>query len=150
MSPHIPPSEIELRRIRSAVEDGAETLDAIGKRFGRSRRTIVGYVACYGWSNERIAAQRGLAPVKTRLAIKRGHKANGYMANPAKYVAEKRREVEAVDRNLYGSLLDDVQYLRRRGWVVNREGSGFRVGNSVVDGAALMEKAARERRLACS
>lgn len=140
-----PLTEAELRRIRSAVEAGEETLEAIGRRFSLSRKTIVHLIARHGWTNPWIARQRDRGAAAT---IMRKVRPNSYLANPAKYVAAKRREVEQVDRGLYGPLLDDVQWLRRRGWTINVESGGFRVGNHVIDGAALAQKAARERRLA--
>lgn len=144
-------TEQVLRRMRSAVEDGEETLEAIGKRFGRSRKTVVVLIRQYGWHNPWVARQkhsRGLAGgISARQRLKRT-KANGFLLNPAKFIAEKRAAVDAIERNLYGPHLDDVTYLRQRGWIITAERSGFRVGNQVVDGDALAAKAARERRLA--
>src|SRR5476649_395452 len=51
------------------------------------------------------------------------------------------------EKRLYGKLMDDVTFLRRRGFGVHCEGPLFRVGNRLVDGATLVAVAARERRL---
>ena len=67
----------------------------------------------------------------------------------ATYDQDKRREGEDRDRQVYGSVLDDVQYLRRRGWVIHREKPGlYRVGNQFCAPADIVAKAQRERRLA--
>lgn len=55
--------------------------------------------------------------------------------------------VSDSERVLYGALMPDVTFLRRRGFGVHREENGFRVGNRLVDADALKAIAARERRL---
>ena len=64
------------------------------------------------------------------------------------YNQDKRAESQALDAKLYGPILKDVNWLRHRGWVINREGKGYRVGNSLISAADIVAKAARERRLA--
>jgi hypothetical protein len=54
------------------------------------------------------------------------------------------------ERALYGKLLDEVRFLRQRGFGVHREGRKFRVGNSLVSARRLKIMAARERRLLSS
>ncbi|MFI5001059.1 MAG: hypothetical protein ACHQK9_14370 [Reyranellales bacterium] len=49
---------------------------------------------------------------------------------------------------LYGDLLPDVKFLRRRGFGLHMEGRLYRVGNRLMGAAELKEVAARERRLA--
>lgn len=66
----------------------------------------------------------------------------------ATYDQTKRQEGQALDAKLYGPILKDVNWLRHRGWVINREGKGYRVGNSLISAADIVAKAARERRLA--
>jgi hypothetical protein len=61
--------------------------------------------------------------------------------------AEVRAAEAARERELYGDAVDDVRLLRRRGFVVTREGHRCRVGNMLCTLAALRGKAARERRL---
>lgn len=96
-----------------------------------------------------MARQAEARNIASRLRVKaKTQKRNAYVANPAKYIADKRAEVHEIEHKLYGSLYDDVQWLRRRGWIVNAERAGYRVGNVIVDAATLAEKAARERRLA--
>ena len=58
-----------------------------------------------------------------------------------------RANEAARERDLYGAAIDDVRLLRQRGYVVVREGQGFRVGNQACTLAAMRAKAARERRL---
>lgn len=79
------------------------------------------------------------------------------MTQPARKSAqEAAREREAARaaeeaarmKELYGDLLPDVQVLRKRGFVVTREGAGFRVGNKTVDKAGLRAMAQREGGLA--
>lgn len=57
-------------------------------------------------------------------------------------------EDAARQKELYGPHADDARVLRVRGFVVTAEGGDrFRVGNQILDGAALQAKADRERRL---
>jgi hypothetical protein len=67
---------------------------------------------------------------------------------PRERAAEIRAAEAARVVELYGDALDDVRLLRRRGFVVVREGQRCRVGNMLCSLAALRAKAARERRLA--
>lgn len=69
-------------------------------------------------------------------------------------IADKRalaeaRQAEEVARlkKLYGTLLPDVEVLRRRGYVITKEGGVYHVGNKRLDATGLKEMAARERRL---
>jgi len=66
----------------------------------------------------------------------------------ATYDQVKRVEGQAIDARLYGPILEDVKFLRHRGWVINCEGRGYRVGNQLCAAADIVAKAARERRLA--
>lgn len=60
-----------------------------------------------------------------------------------------RAAEEAARLNaLYGDLLPDVQVLRKRGFVVTREGAGFMVGNKLLDKAGVRAMAQREGGLA--
>ena len=59
-----------------------------------------------------------------------------------------RNECQAVDARIYGGVLEDVQFLRRRGWGIHKEQGGFRVGNDLISAADIVAKAQRERRLA--
>lgn len=79
------------------------------------------------------------------------------MTQPARKSAqETAREREAARaaeeaarlKELYGDLLPDVQVLRKRGFVVTREGAGFMVGNKLLDKAGLRAMAQREGGLA--
>ncbi len=73
-------------------------------------------------------------------------------SHPVESEAERRQRATAEDaarqKQLYGTLGDDVRVLRARGYGVTAVGKGqFRVGNDVIDGDALKAKADRERRL---
>jgi len=62
----------------------------------------------------------------------------------------RRRRVEPASDNeklLYGALLPEVVFLRRRGFGVHCERELFRVGNRLLDAEGLLAVAARERRL---
>lgn len=61
---------------------------------------------------------------------------------------DARVDGETRDRTLYGGILEDVQFLRHRGWVITSEKGRYRVGNQLVDAPAIVAKAQRERRLA--
>lgn len=61
---------------------------------------------------------------------------------------DARVDGEARDRVLYGGILEDVQFLRHRGWIITSEKGRYRVGNQLVDAPAIVAKAQRERRLA--
>lgn len=53
----------------------------------------------------------------------------------AERAAAAKAEDEARQRALYGDLLPDVLTLRKRDFVVTREGAKFRVGNKLLDKA---------------
>lgn len=59
-----------------------------------------------------------------------------------------KAEDEARQKALYGDLLPDVHVLRKRGFVVTREGAGFMVGNKLLDKAGVRAMAQREGGLA--
>lgn len=69
---------------------------------------------------------------------------------------EAAREREALAKaeeaarleTLYGDLMSDVQTLRKRGFVVTREGNKFRVGNKLLDRNEVRAMACREGGLA--
>ena len=73
------------------------------------------------------------------------------LASELRHTARLRREVARREKALYGALLDDVAFLRRRGFAVHAELKGsrrrYRVGNRLLGAAELRSVAARERRL---
>lgn len=80
----------------------------------------------------------------------------GAVSCPARRVASPpdpppvRRWLDPTSDNerwLYGALLDDVRFLRRRGFAVHRTARGIRLGNRLVTPRGLQSIAARERRL---
>ena len=66
----------------------------------------------------------------------------------AERAALDRAADAARQSGLYGDAVDDVAYLRKRGFVVNRDGDGVRVGNRLLSLDAVRAMAARERGLA--
>lgn len=74
----------------------------------------------------------------------------GKKGNFRLFVARNLESRPAVDTDamLYGGVLSDVQFLRRRGFGIHKEATGFRVGNALVSASDIVAKAARERRLA--
>ena len=66
----------------------------------------------------------------------------------AERAALDRAEDAARQRQLYGDAVDDVKYLRRIGFTVNRDGGNVRVGNKLLTLAEVRTMAARERSIA--
>lgn len=66
----------------------------------------------------------------------------------AERAALDRAADSARQRTLYGEAVEDVAYLRQRGFVVTREGEGVRVGNRLVSLEEVPALAARERNVA--
>ena len=73
------------------------------------------------------------------------------LASELRHTARLRREVARREKALYGALLDDVDFLRRRGFTVHAVLKGsrrcYRVGSRLLGAAELRAVAARERRL---
>lgn len=126
----------ELRRMRSVVESGDTNIEHIARQFRTSEREVRRLTAEKGWTNPNAKKVQPKKPTGV-----------SYWSR-AKFEAAKREEVANAERRLYGALLDDVQWLRRRGYGVNKERGGYRVGNKVMDADGLRAVANRERRLA--
>ena len=74
-------------------------------------------------------------------------KKNNYL-NPAAFAQEARIAEQKRNRELYGDALEDVEFLRRRGWAINLLPSGrVQFGNQILTLDELREKAKREQRL---
>ncbi len=127
-----------LARMRKAVEDGLN-LEAVALRFATGRRVVVGLIEKYGWRCPH-AERSEPKPKKALPATQR--------FNLSKLDRNTRDEIADGDKRRYGHLLEDVEFLRRRGWPIHKERGGFRYGNELVDGARIASAAARERRLA--
>ncbi|MBS0550009.1 MAG: hypothetical protein JSR24_19825 [Proteobacteria bacterium] len=69
------------------------------------------------------------------------------LRNTIRRTADLRREVIEREAILYGPLLEDVMFLRRRGFILHAEGKRVRLGNRLVSRSTLHDIAARERRL---
>lgn len=74
-------------------------------------------------------------------------KRQGYFRMPTFRSQESRPAVE-TDTMIYGGIVEDVKFLRRRGFGIHKETGGYRVGNSLVTAHDIVAKAERERRLA--
>ncbi len=66
----------------------------------------------------------------------------------AEMARDRQAEDEKRQMEIYGDLLPDVSVLRRRGFVVNREGNKFRVGNKLLNRDEVRAMAQREGGLA--
>lgn len=68
-----------------------------------------------------------------------------------RHAVRLRRQVIERETSIYGELLEDVLFLRRRGFAVHAELKGsrrcYRVGNRLLGAGQVREVAARERRL---
>lgn len=69
------------------------------------------------------------------------------LRNMIRRAADLRRKVIDREASLYGPLLEDVMFLRRRGFALHAEGKRVRLGNRLVSRSTLHDIAARERRL---
>ena len=73
------------------------------------------------------------------------------IASKVRHTIRLRREVAQRETTLYGALLDDVNFLRRRGFPIHSELQAgrrlYRVGTRLLGAAELRAVAARERRL---
>lgn len=131
-------TESELGRIRESVENGI-ALDSIAPRYDTTRKTITKLAKLHGW-------KRPSRKLKTTMLRLPGNPRSFFqLANLSR---DTRREVEETERQLYGPLLDDVKFLRRRGFYIHRQGKWIMLGNRLVDTDRLVATAARERRLA--
>ena len=116
----------QLTQIRTAYESTDASVRVLVTMFSTTRSEIYGLARQHGWSK----------------------RADTLAATTARERAIAVRAAEAArEADLYGDAVADVRLLRSRGFVVIREGQGYRVGNSVCTLAALRAKAARERRL---
>lgn len=73
------------------------------------------------------------------------------IASKLRHTIRLRREVAQREARLYGALLEDVNFLRRRGFPIHSELAGgrrlYRVGNCLMDATGLRCVACRERRM---
>lgn len=139
MAEHAAPTEIaKARRLWEANE---LPIDAICRLVGRSPPWLYDHMRKGGWE------PRPRPEPKIVASKPKGYR--GY--HGPDWALMQRREALDAERRRYGPLFADVQLLRRRGFAVNCEGDGYRVGNALVDARELQAKAARERRLlACA
>ena len=122
------PAEIEA--IRRDYEAGADSVRVVCQTHGIAEKDLYAMAAAGGWP--------GRSHVKTIGAVADAKR----RAEIGKAVADAR------ERELWGEHREDVYFLRRRGFGVTRDGDAFVVGNVRCTAGELIDKAARERRLA--
>lgn len=136
----------EIECIGAAYCDRMESVAGICRRFKTNPGKLVEWANVHGWPLRGMGAQRPGA-----------QKSRTYRQTPkprteAQQRADRQAEEAARDAALYRGDLTDVDYLRSKGFGIDRAGidpdsEGIRFGNTVISFAALREKAARERRL---
>ena len=136
MAEHASPAEIA--KAKRLWEANALPIDAICRQVGRSPPWLYHHMRKAGWEPR----------PRIEIKIVEQAKAKGRVCyRGPTWATQQRKEAQDAERRRYGPLLADVQLLRRRGFAVNCEGNGYRVGNTLVDARELAAKAARERRL---
>jgi hypothetical protein len=133
-------TDVELKRMRAAVESGDLTVAAVSQRFRCSMQQVRDLIAEHGWRNP--YAERSAPKPKA------GKPPKPQPYDAARYDRDTREEAERQQRALYTGLYDDAVWLRRRGFAVNVEGDKYRVGNKLCTAAEMQAIAERERRLA--
>lgn len=131
----------DIARIHRAYVDNELPLKEIHRRFRMTDHELNVMRDRHGWksrgknSKPTLQTQRKKPPkVRTEAQVR----------------AARNAEFSARDAALYGRHLEDVQYLRWCGYIIDRHhlhGDEVRVGNKVITFAALREKAAMWRRL---
>jgi hypothetical protein len=149
--------------LRSAAERGelCPSLREVGTMCGRDHKTITRALE--------VLENEGRIEFRDRTSGRRpsvyfpglGIATATYQAAPKTTVPKKRGNFRLFDRRrgettvhadieqvIYGGILDDVRWLRHRGWVITKELGGYKVGNTLMGAEDIVAKAARERRLA--
>lgn len=155
--PRTPLNPAELEAIRLMYAGDKLTNIAIGARFGKRPNWVNWLAAKHGWPKRGKSWKPGQpheggppSPPKERRATIDGRKIRRprpKARTQTQVMLDNRADLEGRERRLYGAVRDDVAYLRRRGFVITREGDGFMVGNRRCTGAELHATAERERRL---
>lgn len=133
---------------------------SIAARYGKQPNWVNWLASKHGWPKRGKAWKPGRPhdggqpspPKVRRAATAAGRLVRNPLTRPKKrthgeVILDTRAELEGRERDLYGAVRDDVAYLRRLGWIINREGDGFLVGNTICTATELHAKAERERRL---
>jgi len=131
----------ELREeVRALYAAGELSNKEIGRRYGKAANWVNQLAAQYGWPLR----------TKSKPATVYGGKVRSPHSHKPLTDAQRRAEREAeqarLARDLYGDLLPDVEYLRRK-MPVSREGALIRVGGTLRTEEEVRAIAARERRL---
>lgn len=130
----------ELRRMEKALRDGLSQSE-VALRFKTSNQMIRKLAETHGWPLP-------VTNFSVRTPPKRHKNKRGSAFSLSHLSQSDRAEVQARELKLYGTLLPDVQFLRRGGFVIHCEKGGYRVGNRLLDSDGVRAVAARERRLA--
>lgn len=140
---------VELAEIKSLYHSGEITNVDLAARYGQRPNWINFLASKHGWTLRRKKGKAASLKFTPYVPARRRHAKPGrsIFRGSAEYAAEQRAYADERERDLYGSLTDDANLLRRRGWVVTRERDGFHVGNDIISGAEMHAKAERERRL---
>lgn len=133
----------EVERIRRAYYANEVPVFEVCRRFKMTDHELRLLIARNGWTSrskmtmQRISSHRKVLPKRrTEADVRAAH----------------RTEQTERQASLYRSAVEDVHYLRRRGFPVDRNGinpksDAVHFGNTIITFAELREKAARERRL---
>lgn len=140
----------QLLRLRKCVEDGMLTMGEITSRFHCGTDEIHKLVKLLGWNNPRSerTTPKGERPSLSRAGRTRQ---GGGGSNPPDNHATVQPSVGASPRGLseteYELLTEDINYLRRTGFVVFQSQGLIMVGNKLCTPDQVQTIAARERRL---
>ncbi len=141
-----------IETVRQLYAGDSLTNVEISAKFGRCPNWVSQLAARYGWPLRSDAKPMRLPGPKTA-----GRQPRKYAAGQARvykgaaeWAAAQREADGARQHELYGADLGDIEYLRRRGFIINRERDRIRCDNDLISFAEMREKAARERRLEAS
>lgn len=148
-------TKAEIAKAKRLWEANALPISALCRMVGRSPPWLYHHMRQGKWQGRETGPQvkRGQREHRHSKAAEAATMKQRYAAinrGRGAWASLWRQEGEKNERLRYGSLLDDVRLLRQRGFAVNCENAQYRVGNSLLDAAALQAKADRERRLAAS
>lgn len=134
----VPATPEQIEAARAMWLDSTIARKEIARRLGKSIWWLYSICKRLGWPDRKRKAKGSRKPVRSATSFR----TEASLANAVRHESAMR------DRTLYGPLVDDVQFLRRRGFGIHRERGGFRVGSRLMDAETVQAVAARERRLA--
>lgn len=132
-------SAAELEQIRGAYEHSAESVQELMRRFRMAGNELYALVAWHKW---RI---RGKDSRARKLATR---SSQSRPQTPAEIARARKADDERREREAYAGVLEDANYLRRKGYAITVEAFGlYRVDRKQLTAAELLAVADRERRL---